>query len=384
MTLGNGIILTHSDRDSDDQLAGSPSPHRNIRLIQSKSSIASLPDIQDMNENITTYSNNQIGAPAKPTWDESMQPRIQADDRPFDAILFGADANVVKPLGVVLASLRHVLRRPVSVFVLHDDIGGADQEMLHRCGGELLNIEFLTVPNEALRDELLPEHLPRAALFRLLLAEMLPSTVRRVLYLDCDVLVLDDPAGISEPADAHDPTPAIAAVRDPFRPWIGGPPPLPWREVGADARSPYFNSGVMLVDVQRWSAERVAQRALELLQAHRMPFADQCALNLVLDGQWGELDHRWNIQVAHTRGDKYLAWTYSDPSALKSALSNPAVLHFTGVDKPWRVGPVSPWAERWFEVLDRSTPWSGWRPPPKPRRSLARRLIDRLSLPFSS
>ena len=218
---------------------------------------------------------------------------------------------------------------------------------------------------------------PRAALFRLLAPELLPRNTVTALYLDCDIIVTDALDTIPGPSEGT----AIAAARDALRPWVGGEPAIPWREVNCPPSAPYFNSGVMVMNLPAWTEIDVTGRSLQLLQSHSLPFADQCALNLVVGGDWTELGPRWNLQTTHQIGDQSPAWITQPRGELESALTGPAVVHYTGPKKPWTTGPGPRFRTEWFEHLER-TPWAGWRPAAAPTSDRVRRRIER-ALPFS-
>src|SRR5688572_421096 len=107
-----------------------------------------------------------------------------------------ADAAYLVPLKVALASLAETLRsslRPV-VYVLNRHLTAAELESV---GGhaEIRSV----VPAEQVM-QLLPRQpgfAPEAA-FPLLLADLLPPSVDRVLFIDPDLLVLDDVGKIME------------------------------------------------------------------------------------------------------------------------------------------------------------------------------------------
>ena len=48
---------------------------------------------------------------------------------------------------------------------------------------------------------------------------------------------------------------------------------------------------------------------------------------------------------------------------IESALKDPGIIHYHGVDKPWLLATTHPAADRWRAALDR-TAWAGWRPEP--------------------
>jgi len=83
-----------------------------------------------------------------------------------------------------------------------------------------------------------------------------------VIYIDTDVAVRQPLDDLWE-MNLHGHT--VAAVRDPVVPWAGAPLGLPWSELGVPPDSPCFNSGVLVIETERWRSERIAERALDLL-----------------------------------------------------------------------------------------------------------------------
>lgn len=62
-----------------------------------------------------------------------------------------------------------------------------------------------------------------------------------------------------------------------------------WEELGLDPDEPYFNSGGMVVDLERWRALNVGPRVLEYLQKYRNTLnvrGNQEGFNAVLAGLW--------------------------------------------------------------------------------------------------
>lgn len=298
----------------------------------------------------------------------------------FDAVVLAGDRNVVRGVGVAIASLGRARSARTRAILLGAGIGASDRADLQACAPDHLDLSIVEVADHAVAGARLPDHLPPAALFRLLLDDLLPAGLERVLYLDADVLIVDDPGSICPPAEGR----VVSAARDAFRPWIGGPPPLPWQEVGAHPSSPYFNSGVMLVDLAAWKEAAIGPRSLGLLRTHRLPFADQCALNLVLDGDWSPLGPRWNLQNAYQEGDRYYGWVVDDAGEVDQALASPGIVHFTGLQKPWIEALDRPHHAAWIEVLDEATPWAGWRPPPPSRTGRVRSTVGALRRRFGA
>lgn len=155
---------------------------------------------------------------------------------------------------------------------------------------------------------------------RLMVEEFVPADAERVIYLDCDVMVM---APIEELWDTPLNGRTLGAVRDP---WVL----LHVR--GRDMRDkkdlfrshdPYFNSGLMVIDLERWRAAKVWDKLKAVIADGTMErlYYDQDFLNLTFRGDWTALDQLWNV---------------IDPRPAHAAL-NPKLLHYTGDKKPWNI-----------------------------------------------
>ena len=209
-------------------------------------------------------------------------------------------------------------------------------------------------PDERLRPFETDSRLTPSTYSRLLIPEFMPAHIRRAIYLDADLLIREDLAPLFE-ADLGDAP--IGAVRD-FA------IPITTDEAsGVRDRSqprPYFNAGVLVMDMPRWRNTRLADRALEYAAAgeHPLPNREQDALNAVA-GNWAELDFRWNVQ--HTYFPKIkppaLDGVVGSPRRQRRTLyRNAAVLHFIGEPKPWYRYCATPGTTAWGRDLIRS----GW------------------------
>lgn len=157
---------------------------------------------------------------------------------------------------------------------------------------------------------------------RLLIPELIGAP--RVLYLDVDLLVLDDLAPlVDQPLGPH----LAAACVDPIVQRLAADPPYPGAVV-QNPQMPYFNSGVLLIDSAAWARERITEQALALLQRHATTcrFRDQTVLNHFLEHRWLQLDQRWNTI------SRELEWV---PGRGLMPDPPPAVLHYCDTAKPW-------------------------------------------------
>uniref|UniRef100_A0A0D9VXE4 Hexosyltransferase n=1 Tax=Leersia perrieri TaxID=77586 RepID=A0A0D9VXE4_9ORYZ len=171
------------------------------------------------------------------------------------------------------------------------------------------------------------------------LATTLPSCVRRVVYLDSDVILTDDIASLAATPLPSDETTAVAAPEycganftAYFTPTFWSSPSLSNTFSAGDRRRPcYFNTGVMVIDLARWRrADYTAQieEWMELQKRVRIyELGSLPPFLLVFAGRIAAVDHRWNQHGLG--GDNY--------RGLCRGLHAGAVslLHWSGKGKPW-------------------------------------------------
>jgi UDP-glucose/galactose:(glucosyl)LPS alpha-1,2-glucosyl/galactosyltransferase len=186
---------------------------------------------------------------------------------------------------------------------------------------------------------------------RMLVPDLLPTHIDRVIYLDADLLFLDD---IEHLWCADISGSVVGAVQDAVIPHVSSPLGLSrFRALGFDRRDPYFNAGVLVVDLHAWRQHRVRDRAVDYAQRHRrsINMADQDVLNAVLHGRWTQLDDRWNI-IGGAVGRAHFRARGIAPSRITTALRDPAIIHFAGFLKPWQyLGLGSRWANAYVDAL---------------------------------
>ncbi|EPT03165.1 hypothetical protein FOMPIDRAFT_59584 [Fomitopsis schrenkii] len=257
----------------------------------------------------------------------------------------------------IRTSLNHTQGR-ITFYIVDLGLLPTDREKLEQCvgSGTETTVVFVDLPQDGLVAK------AGKAWAKIDMIPVLP--VERVLYLDADVLVRDDLQSLWETDLGGKP---IGAVRD-----VGFP-------MGHDdiQRGPYFNAGVLLMDLAQMRGTIGALRAAAgaFLDAK---YADQDALNTHFRDAWRPLPMKWNAQGLGT----YAELPSADRALIASEMvemTDAAIVHFTGpvnpameyvlnpyvqpyTAKPWGYAgaPGHPYASEWWSVLE-ETPWLGWR-----------------------
>ena len=183
---------------------------------------------------------------------------------------------------------------------------------------------------------------------RLLLPELLPSDVQKVLYLDGDMVIRKNIADLWG-TDIQDYP--LAAVTEWDRKACMASSPAGIRryeELGMLPEQPLFNAGVLLLNLEYWRQTRLAQRAFNYIRevGADVRWYEQEALNVVTNGRYRELKPHWNVpasSVAQLPDDKV------------------SIVHYLTASKPWHWYHDPALATLFFRALDR-TQWAGWRP----------------------
>jgi lipopolysaccharide biosynthesis glycosyltransferase len=177
---------------------------------------------------------------------------------------------------------------------------------------------------------------PPVVYARLLLDELLPAEVERVLYLDSDLYVRAPVEQLLE-LDLQGHT--LAAAPEPGRHHLVRGDDMRTRNGPFDPADPYFNSGVLLIDRRAWGGAHLQDYLAELRRTGQLDtlFHDQDVLNLRFRGDWLRLDPLWNLTKPHP--------------ALRAL--DPYIVHYTTGMKPWNRLPYVAFGSSYKHVMTR-------------------------------
>lgn len=212
----------------------------------------------------------------------------------------------------------------------------------------------LTVHDFSVQDRghfFVDNHVTVDTYLRIFAADVLASEIDKILYLDCDLVVLGDLWELwSTDIDGY----ALAATPEPYgacgREFLGIP-----------ADRPYVNAGVMLLNLGRWREKRLPQHLIEFIETHgsRLWYWDQDAINAVLHASILPLDYRWNVQAQMFKIDSR---KYPDAAdAIREACRQPAIIHYSTAEKPWVFRAIVKRKLPYFHYLAK-TGWRGVKP----------------------
>ena len=187
---------------------------------------------------------------------------------------------------------------------------------------------------------------------RFMLPSLLPD-VNRLLYLDSDLAVLTDVSPVFEFDLEGAPTALVDSGGGTMRTSIERDL---FDNLGFDMNHPYYNAGVMVMDLDAWR-NGFADRGLAFARQHggSLGAADQTAINYLMYGfKYKSIPAKYNIIL-------YAADSF--PEAFGTA-ARPAdgIYHFLGAPKPWDL--FGEWVYRHgqlFEDALSKTALAGWK-----------------------
>jgi lipopolysaccharide biosynthesis glycosyltransferase len=178
------------------------------------------------------------------------------------------------------------------------------------------------------------------------MAEIINPDVDRLIYMDGDMIVLNDIRPLWE-TDMNGCI--IAAVDD-----IAAMKFKEYDRLNIPEKFGYFNSGVILIDRKQWVKNDFSNKVLTYARenAEILKFQDQDAGNAVLKDRRKALDQKWNQQVGiYFLRKKFLNSIYSE-EAVEEIKNNPVIVHFNGHEKPWDYANLHPYKNKFNYFLE--------------------------------
>lgn len=248
----------------------------------------------------------------------------------------------------------------ITVYVVYDDVSEENILRLQKTVADFGSTRRL----ELVDGKQTVEHLKKNGMdsyrggqttnLRLFFPEYIRSDVKRLLYLDCDILICEDLRDLFATEMGTNP---VAAVRDALT--------ADYKiKYGFRAEDSYFNAGVLLFDVDNWNAENCSKELKKLFNTPKYRGAnnDQDYLNSLLLNRLTLLSPRYNFQTPHSIfSDKtYFSVCpkegYYTEAELQAAREKPAIIHayrFLG-QFVWTENSIHPLADEYIKYLKQS------------------------------
>ena len=195
------------------------------------------------------------------------------------------------------------------------------------------------------------DHLTIVTYYRLLIPQILPLNITKVLYLDCDIIINSSLKELWE-IDISDW--ALGAVEE-----HGCSLNDAYERLEYESKYGYFNAGVLLINVDYWRKNKVVERIADFIAVNssKLKAHDQDVLNALFHDKYLHLDCKWNVEEAFFHNSTIVKNNYSEE--LLNAIKNPVILHYTWKPKPWEAGCEHPLKNMYYIYLEQ-TEWKNY------------------------
>lgn len=183
---------------------------------------------------------------------------------------------------------------------------------------------------------------PLNILARIFIPYFIPRHVKRIIYFDVDMIMLDDISALWK-VDIGDAI--IGAVSD----TIGsiektiGNGIANYEELGLDPDLRYFNSGLLVIDIDKWMENEITEKTIAVIAKNKKyaALSDQYGLNVALAGKWFEISPLWSCFSVNT-------------------IEDPKLIHYFYIKPIYRSYSYN-YKNEFFHYLN-LTEWKGFRP----------------------
>lgn len=245
-------------------------------------------------------------------------------------LLLTIDEGYLKPLKVALTSIRQSNpNQAIRVWLIHESISRSNIQDLRNLT-DYLNLDFepIQIDGSQWNDAKTEEQYPKEMYFRLLVGELLPKEIKRIIYLDPDILVIHSLRDLWEmELDGY----MLAAATH------VGLIDVSTRvnKVRLDVDHVYFNSGIMLMDLDKAREIIKWDDIAEVIEKFNrlLVLPDQDILNRLYGKYTKEIPEEiWNYDTR-----KYMRYFTKSLAQhdIHWVMANTVILHYCGGYKPW-------------------------------------------------
>ncbi|MGO1337270.1 MAG: glycosyltransferase family 8 protein [Leuconostoc fallax] len=269
-------------------------------------------------------------------------------------ILYTLDSGFSKQLIVSVYSLIEHTQQDLRIFIVSDKIPQKYRIILKGfSNNERINIIYLDPP--ILPEKLIPDRGGKSQYYRMFIGQLFAKIdIKKIIYLDADTLITDDSIQTLENIDMQDSV--LGACLDPWS-------KLYRKALGLKEGVQIFNSGVLVIDVQKWKLDNIDQKINnDIDEQKRFQQGDQGILNRVFENNFFVLSANFNVM------DIYFSMNYEKIIAYRKAISfykkheiedgkkHPIIVHFTSSylqNRPWIKYSNNPYSDRWIEYYEK-------------------------------
>lgn len=290
-------------------------------------------------------------------------------------VLYAADNNYAPFLGVSMYSLfkNNTDIERIRIYAVLDNVSEDNKIKLQKLA-QHFNRKITLIDAAQFNEKLEKLGVPKyrgnyTTNYRLFFDKIIDSDVEKLFYIDCDTIICSSLENILE---CNFENFVAGVVLDSLG--------IKYKHIiGFQSEEPYFNAGVLIVDVKNWQEQHISENIMNHIKNVRAKYCnpDQDLLNICLKGRVKILTPEYNFQPVHRSYSDvayvkvYGSGSYYKMDQIENARKNPVILHiyrFLG-QFPWHKDNIHPDTKVFDEYLAQ-TPWADLTKQPSKNNSL--------------
>lgn len=283
-------------------------------------------------------------------------------------IIFCINDNWAMPAGVLIKSiLNYNHNLDITFHIISKDFSDLSKSKLNEIISNNTNIqiEYYKVDNETFNTLRITknDHVTIETYYRFLIPQLLPQSIEKALYLDCDILCTGNLTSLFN-LDISNYSAAMSIDTRNNKPEV-------FSRLSYPSEYGYRCAGVMLLNLSYWRKNNCAQDCINFLidNSDLCIWHDQDAINKVLHASIKNLDSCYDVLPGFFTVYDFLDGKITKKNLNKlfinenlwkdlyNSIENPCFIHFGGKIKPWHdYDLVKPYTFLWRYFYSQ-TPW---------------------------
>ena len=250
-------------------------------------------------------------------------------------IACATDSNFIVHTAAMICSLVEHTNSKIDIYIMYSEPIVENIKSLEKTFNNLL-IKLVRVDQSKFKNYKLSNRINEVSYYRLLLGNIIPEEINKVIYLDSDLIVFDDIKKLWDIDLYNKIVGAVPDVGQHTRYVSSNRAIALYKELNIPEHSLYFNAGVLIINLERWRNEKIADVINDYLQKNKeyVNFHDQDGLNAILWNKWYRIDYSWNV-ITDFFEDCGFCIEEIGLNKYRKITNCPKIVHFTSRHKPW-------------------------------------------------
>lgn len=284
-------------------------------------------------------------------------------------IVCATDNNFVQHCSIMVTSLL-MNNKDATIYVLTEGLTLDNTRILEEeakdKGGELIIsvVDSSIIDKFPLSDLSALSHISKATYYRLLMADILPETVEKVIYLDCDIVVNGSLEELWNTDLSEKPLAAVLQLGSGSY----------CERLGYPIQYGYFNAGVNLMNLDYCRKHDLSNKFIKYIEENHssLKYNDQDVLNVFFYDKCIHLMPQWNMTpimfdpYIKRRGDRrngvIVNGYWEEKKNAIQHRKDANIIHYVAKPKPWDKNCVHPLYNLYYEYASKTVNYKHLKP----------------------